>query len=75
MKFKPNNDSSSEDLSFLKVLDRVFKETNRTTNSTPMLTDRTVTRNSELCGYKINKGDKIKHIHINFQPEYSKDPD
>ena len=72
--FGANPDYSSEELSSLKELDLVFKETGRMANSAAIVVDRKVTKEFELCGYKINKGDMLKQVLVNFQPEYYKDP-
>ena len=72
--FEANPAYSSEDLSSLKELNLVFKETARIANSAPILADRTATKDFKLCGYKINKGDVIKQILVNYQHEYFKDP-
>ena len=73
--FGANPDYSSDELNSLKMLDLVFKETGRVNNPLSILTERLVTKNNfDLCGVKLNKGDRIEQILINYQPEYYKDP-
>ena len=69
-----NPEYSSEELSALKDLELVFKETGRMGKSAASLLDRWVTKDFDLCGIRINKGDRIRHYLINYQPEYYKDP-
>ena len=72
--FEANLHYWSEDLSSVKELDLVFRETGRLSNSAPVLLERIAMKDFELCGCKVNKGDKIEQILINYQPEYYKDP-
>ena len=74
VEFEDRPDYSSEELSSLKVLDMVFNETGRIANSAAGIAERTVIKDFNLCGYKIHKGDKIRHFLFNFQPEYFKNP-
>ena len=69
-----NEEYDNEFLSGLQQLDAIFRETMRMANPAAEITIRFVTKEFELCGKKIYKGDRIRHILLGYQPEFYKDP-
>ena len=64
---------SNDQLNGLKELDLVFREAARLANPASLIT-RAVTKDFKLAGYTVHKGDEIRNVLINYQPEYYKDP-
>ena len=69
-----NEDYNNDFLGELKQLDIIFRETMRMANPAAEISARTVMKDFELCGKKIFKGDKIRHVLLGYQPEFYKDP-
>ena len=73
-KFLNEENYSNDALNSLKQLDLVFKEAARMANPAPQNAFRVVSKEFELCGYKIYKDDVIRVLLLGYSPQFFSEP-
>ena len=73
-KLGEDDNYSNEGLNSLKQLDHVFKEAARMANPASQVLSRLVTKEFELCGYKVYKNDKVRVVLLGYSPQIFSEP-